>query len=77
MGYGHAELAGDVRPQDAVLLYDGLCGFCDGTVRWLLRRTHANDDKGHIYFAAQQSELAQAHPFTGTVSLQLGTRSTC
>lgn len=48
-----------VRPQDAVLFYDGVCGFCDGTVRWLLRRTHANDDKGHIYFATQQSELAQ------------------
>ncbi|HXB61236.1 MAG TPA: DCC1-like thiol-disulfide oxidoreductase family protein [Acidobacteriaceae bacterium] len=48
-----------VRPQDAVLLYDGLCGFCDGTVRWLLRHTHANDRKGRIYFAPQQSELAQ------------------
>jgi len=45
-----------VRPRDAVLLYDGLCGFCDGTVRWLLLRDRA----GKIYFAAQQSELAQA-----------------
>ena len=49
-----------VRPQDAVLLYDGLCGFCDGTVRWLLRRPHGNDRMGRIYFAPQQSELAQA-----------------
>jgi predicted DCC family thiol-disulfide oxidoreductase YuxK len=55
---GLPETAG---PQDAelgdtaILLYDGLCGFCDGTVRWLLRH-----DRGkRIYFAAQQSELAQ------------------
>ncbi len=44
-----------VKPQDAVLLYDGLCGFCDGTVRWLLRH-----DRGkRIFFAPQQTELAQ------------------
>jgi predicted DCC family thiol-disulfide oxidoreductase YuxK len=51
-----------VKPQDAVLgdtvvmLYDGLCGFCDGTVRWLLRHDHGK----RIYFAPQQPELAQA-----------------
>jgi len=44
-----------VGPQDAVLLYDGLCGFCDGTVRWLL----LHDRAGRIYFLTQQSELAQ------------------
>ena len=44
-----------VGPQDVVLLFDGLCGFCDGTVRWLLR----HDRAGRIYFLAQQSELAQ------------------
>jgi len=49
-----------VQTQDAVLLYDGLCGFCDGTVRWLLRRSHAKDHAGRIYFLAQQTELAQA-----------------
>lgn len=49
-----------VTSHDAVLLYDGLCGFCDGTVRWLLRRSSANTRAGQIYFLPQQSELAQA-----------------
>jgi predicted DCC family thiol-disulfide oxidoreductase YuxK len=45
-----------VKPQDVILLYDGLCNFCDGTVRWLLKHDRAR----RIYFAPQQSELAQA-----------------
>lgn len=51
-----------VKTQDAVLgdtvvlLYDGLCGFCDGMVRWLL----CHDRARRIYFAPQQSEPAQA-----------------
>ena len=44
-----------VTPQDAILLYDGLCGFCDGSVRWMLQH-----DRNHrLYFAPQQSALAQ------------------
>jgi predicted DCC family thiol-disulfide oxidoreductase YuxK len=50
----------NVRPQDAVLLYDGLCGFCDGTVRWFLRHKAEQDGSGQLYFTPQQSELAQA-----------------
>jgi predicted DCC family thiol-disulfide oxidoreductase YuxK len=49
-----------VGAQDVVLLYDGLCGFCDGMVRWLMRRNDPEDRTGSIYFAAQQTELAQA-----------------
>lgn len=44
-----------VGPQDAVLFYDGLCGFCDGTVRWMLQ----HDRHHRLYFAPQQSALAQ------------------
>ncbi len=37
----------------ALVVYDGVCGFCDRTVRFLLRR-----DRGdRLRFAAQQSEL--------------------
>jgi predicted DCC family thiol-disulfide oxidoreductase YuxK len=49
-----------VNPHDAVLFYDGLCGFCDGSVRWMLRRTHANDRNHRLYFAPQQSALAHS-----------------
>jgi predicted DCC family thiol-disulfide oxidoreductase YuxK len=45
-----------VGPQDAVLFYDGLCGFCDATVRWMLQHDHNH----RLYFAPQQSPLAQA-----------------
>jgi predicted DCC family thiol-disulfide oxidoreductase YuxK len=45
-----------VEPQDAVLFYDGLCGFCDGSVRWMLQHDHNH----RLYFAPQQSALAQA-----------------
>jgi predicted DCC family thiol-disulfide oxidoreductase YuxK len=38
-----------------VLLYDGLCGFCDGTVQYVLSR----DPGGALRFAALQGEYAQ------------------
>ena len=45
-----------------VLLYDGLCGFCDRTVRFVLRHDHARVLK----FAPLQGEFArdvlQRHP---------------
>jgi predicted DCC family thiol-disulfide oxidoreductase YuxK len=40
----------------ALMLYDGLCGFCNGTVQWVLRR----DGGDRIRFAPQQSALAEA-----------------
>ncbi|MEK9502758.1 thiol-disulfide oxidoreductase DCC family protein [Gaopeijia maritima] len=39
-----------------VLLYDGLCGFCDGAVQWIL----AHDRRGEIRFAALQGDSGQA-----------------
>jgi len=37
-----------------VLLYDGVCGLCQRTVRWLLR----HDPEGRLLFAPQQWPLA-------------------
>ena len=37
-----------------LFLYDGLCGFCHGTVQWLLR----HDRTDQFRFAAQQSDVA-------------------
>jgi predicted DCC family thiol-disulfide oxidoreductase YuxK len=44
-----AELA-----RSPVLLYDGSCGLCQGSVQWLLRR----DRRGVLRFAALQSKAA-------------------
>jgi predicted DCC family thiol-disulfide oxidoreductase YuxK len=38
-----------------IVLYDGLCGLCDGVVQFLLR----HDRKDVFRFAAQQSDFAQ------------------
>ena len=38
-----------------VLLYDGLCGFCDGTVQFILR----HDRRGTMQFATLQGEMGQ------------------
>lgn len=43
------------RPDRLIVLYDGLCGMCDGLVQFLLRQ----DKKDALRFAAQQSEVAQ------------------
>jgi predicted DCC family thiol-disulfide oxidoreductase YuxK len=40
----------------ALMLYDGLCGLCNGTVRWINRRDHAD----RFRFAPQQSASAAA-----------------
>ncbi len=37
-----------------IVLYDGLCGFCDGVVQWLLMR----DARGELRFAPLQGETA-------------------
>jgi predicted DCC family thiol-disulfide oxidoreductase YuxK len=39
-----------------IVLYDGLCGFCDQTVQWLLDA----DRRGALRFAALQGETAAA-----------------
>lgn len=38
-----------------VLLYDGLCGFCDGTVQFILR----HDRRGTLRFATLQGDYAR------------------
>jgi predicted DCC family thiol-disulfide oxidoreductase YuxK len=38
-----------------IVLYDGLCGMCDGVVQFLLR----HDKKDAFRFAPQQNEIAQ------------------
>jgi predicted DCC family thiol-disulfide oxidoreductase YuxK len=44
------------RVRSPLLLYDGLCGFCDGTVQFILRR----DPQGPLCFAPLQGETARA-----------------
>ena len=38
-----------------VLLFDGVCNLCNGSVQWILKRDHA----GQFRFAALQSETGQ------------------
>jgi len=45
----------DSRQDRLIVLYDGLCGLCDGVVQFLLR----HDTKDLFRFAPQQSEFAQ------------------
>jgi predicted DCC family thiol-disulfide oxidoreductase YuxK len=40
----------------ALMLYDGLCGFCNWSVRWVIKR----DRHDRFRFAPQQSALAEA-----------------
>ena len=40
----------------ALMLYDGLCGLCNGAVRWVAQCDHAD----RFRFAPQQSALAAA-----------------
>lgn len=42
-------------PDEPVLLYDGLCGFCDGTVQFVLK----HDRKQVLRFATLQGEFAR------------------
>lgn len=39
-----------------LVFYDGECGFCDGTVQFLLKRDRAEQ----LYFAPLQGDLAQS-----------------
>jgi predicted DCC family thiol-disulfide oxidoreductase YuxK len=40
----------------ALMLYDGLCGFCNWSVRWVIKR----DRQDRFRFAPQQSAIAKA-----------------
>jgi predicted DCC family thiol-disulfide oxidoreductase YuxK len=42
-------------PDGPVLLYDGLCGFCNGAVQFVLKR----DRRGALSFAPLQGEFAR------------------
>lgn len=61
----------DVKTQPApVLMYDGICGFCNGAVQTILKL----DPHGSLRFAALQGEFAEGvierHPFlTGVDSV--------
>lgn len=37
-----------------LVLYDGVCGFCDASIQWLLR----HDPHGHFRYAPLQGETA-------------------
>ena len=39
-----------------IVLYDGVCGFCNGSVRWLIER----DASARLHYAALQGETAAA-----------------
>jgi predicted DCC family thiol-disulfide oxidoreductase YuxK len=51
-------VAGAVRPPPAapagIVLFDGVCGFCDAAVGWLVRR----DPEARLRFAPLQGETA-------------------
>ncbi|WP_028562179.1 thiol-disulfide oxidoreductase DCC family protein [Paenibacillus pinihumi] len=40
---------------EAILLYDGVCSFCNSSVQFILKR----DPHGYFRFAAQQSDTGQ------------------
>ena len=46
----------DPRPEKAVLIFDGVCNFCDRSVRFVLKR----DRRGRFLFASNQSEAGSA-----------------
>lgn len=39
----------------AIVLFDGVCNFCNGAVNWVIER----DEAGYFKFAALQSEIGQ------------------
>ena len=43
-------------PAVRIVLYDGVCGFCNGSVRWLIER----DAAARLHYAALQGETAAA-----------------
>ena len=39
----------------AIVLFDGVCNFCNGAVNWVVER----DKEGYFKFAALQSEIGE------------------
>ena len=52
---GGASLAQRLEEHGLILLYDGHCGLCNGTVRWILR----HDRDGTMCFAPLTSAIAR------------------
>ncbi|MHB1701278.1 MAG: thiol-disulfide oxidoreductase DCC family protein [Acidobacteriaceae bacterium] len=50
-----AAVAPTLPPGSGLVLYDGYCVLCNGSIRWLLRR----DSKSVFFFAPQASPMAQ------------------
>ena len=48
-------MADEVALPEVLLLYDGVCGVCNGLVQWTIRR----DPGGRLRYAALQSDLGQ------------------
>ncbi|GDX81454.1 thiol-disulfide oxidoreductase [Deltaproteobacteria bacterium] len=46
----------NAAPHERLVLYDGVCGFCDSSVQWLL----AHDSERRLQFAALQGATAEA-----------------
>ena len=44
------------QPPAQIVLYDGVCGFCNGSVRWVIER----DTSGRLHYAPLQGETAAA-----------------
>lgn len=40
---------------ERIILFDGVCNFCDSTVQWIIKR----DTSKNFYFASLQSEAGQ------------------
>lgn len=55
-----------------LVVFDGLCRFCDGGVQWLLR----HDRRGVFRFAASQSAVGRSRLAAAGVPLQGGTPGT-
>ena len=53
---GSAKLVAMERARK-IVFFDGGCHLCSGVVRW----THRRDKRGDIWFAALESEFADAH----------------
>lgn len=54
VSYGGAMVPAEQPLPPRIVLYDGVCGLCSRTVRWLIRR----DPQGHLAFAPLQGETA-------------------
>ncbi|MCC2683720.1 MAG: thiol-disulfide oxidoreductase family protein [Paenibacillaceae bacterium] len=43
------------QPENAIILFDGICNFCNGAVQFIINR----DRRGYFRFASLQSEAGQ------------------